>query len=99
MLSLQIDLDSTDSAVSSTPCGTCNPDWCRSHKDELNATLVKAEKLRARAARYSGLVAALYSQELVTEVETLVRELDVVAGTLELDSCPITAPRSSNNHH
>ena len=98
MLPLQIDLDLTDSAVSSTPCRTCNPNWCRSHKGELNAALAKAEKLHARAARYSGLVADLYNQNLITEVETLAVELEGVARTLELESCLITAPLGSNNH-
>jgi hypothetical protein len=55
--------------------------------------------LRARAARFSSLVADLYNQYLITEVETLTVELDGEARTLELESCLVTAPLGSNNHH
>ena len=98
-LPFQIDLESTDSAVPPTPRRTCNPDWCRSHRGELNAALAMAEKLRARAAHCSSLAANLYNQTLITEMETLAVELDGEAWTLELESCPMTAPLGSDKHH
>ena len=47
------------------------------------ARLIAAQSLRSRAARYRGIGAECYNQNLAIEVKTLVRELDTAAASLE----------------
>ena len=51
--------------------------------DVMKARLVAAKSLRSRAACYRSIGAECYDEDLATEVETLVRELDAAASSLD----------------